>query len=166
MPPSTPPSSPKRQEYNTIRRMRFFDAYDRKPNSASLGSICRQPQIDIPTSTARTWLKKREIIGSPALRRTRRLGSRLGPKPLVSASVLETITDQTNPIHEKHYSEQVKELGLSCQPSTLQHHANKAGAKRFKKAYTSEISPQNLQKRVDYGKKYRDITLTGFWEYI
>jgi hypothetical protein len=85
---------------------------------------------------------------------------------LVSAPILETITDQTNPIHEKSYSEQVKELGLLYQPSTLQYHINKAGAKRFKKVYTSEISPQNLQKCVAYGNKHRAITLTGFWEYV
>ena len=133
MPPSTPPTSPKRQEYDTIRRVRFFNAFDRKKKSTSLGLVCRRPKINIPTSTARTWLKKREILGSPALRRTRRTGSRIGPKPLVSAAILETITDQENPIHEKSYEEQVQELGLACKPSTLQHHATQAGARRFKK---------------------------------
>jgi hypothetical protein len=105
MPPSTPPTSPKRQEYDTIRRMRFFDAFDRKKKSTSLGSVCRRPQISIPTSTARTWLKKRETLGSPALRRTRKIGSTTGPKPLISAAILATITDQLNPIHTKSYED-------------------------------------------------------------
>lgn len=125
---------------------------------------CQQPNIHVPPSTARTWLRKREILGSPALRRTRKIAARSGPKSVVSASVLETITDQENPIHEKSYEEQVKELGLSCQPSTLKHHATSAGAKRFKKAYTAEISEKNLKERVEYGQRHKDKTLTGFWQ--
>jgi hypothetical protein len=114
MKPTTPPQSPKRAEYNTITRTRFFDAFDLKLNTESLRQIARRPDINIPPSTARTWLAKREKIGSPARRRTRRRSSILGRKSLVSVSVLETITDQDNPIHEKSYKDQVKELGLLC----------------------------------------------------
>jgi hypothetical protein len=166
MKPTTPPQSPKRAEYNTITRTRFFDAFDSKLNTESLRQIARRPDINIPPSTARTWLAKREKIGSPARRRTRRRSSILGRKSLVSASVLETITDQDNPIHEKSYKDQVKELGLPCQPSTLQHTATQVGAKRFKKAYTSEISEKNRRERVNYGHRYRTETLTNFWQWI
>jgi hypothetical protein len=166
MPPSTPPRKTARREYDTIKRGRFFNAFDSKAPSTSLGEICRRPEIDIPPSTARTWIRTREILGSPALRRTRRIAAIPGPKPLVSASDLETITDQENPIHEKSYKDQVEELGLKCKPSTLQHHANKAGAKRFKKAYTTEISEKNLDERVQYGQEHKEKTLTGFWQYI
>ncbi|KAF2415484.1 hypothetical protein EJ08DRAFT_711131 [Tothia fuscella] len=140
MAPTTPPSSPKRTEYTTIDKCRFFDAYDRKKSATSLGQICRRRDIDIKPSTARTWLKKREILGSGARRRTRKLSNRLGRKSTVSESVLDTITDQDNPIHEELYAAQVKKLDLKCQPRTLQHYAALAGAKRYKKAYTTEIS--------------------------
>jgi hypothetical protein len=93
MPPSTPPRKTSRREYDTIKRGRFFNAFDSKAPSTSLGEICRRPEIDIPPSTARIWIRIREILGSPALRRTRRIAAIPGPKPLVSASDLETITD-------------------------------------------------------------------------
>jgi hypothetical protein len=63
MAPTTPPQSPKWREHNTVKRCRFFDAYDFKENATSLGEICRIPEINIPPSTARTWLKKRENLG-------------------------------------------------------------------------------------------------------
>jgi hypothetical protein len=139
MDPTTPPQSPKRQEFNTIKRGHFFDAYDRKQKNTSLRSICRRPRINIPPSTARRWLTQRDTLGSPALRRTRKLASRLGRKSEVSASVLSTITDLENPIHKKLYKEQVKELGLLVTAQTLHCHAAQSGAKIFEKPYTLEI---------------------------
>jgi hypothetical protein len=112
MAPPTPSRKTLRHEYDTIKRCRFFNVFDTKAPSTSLREICRRPDISIPPPTARSWLKKREILGSPALRRTRRIGSKPGTKPLVSAAVIEIITDQKNPIHEKSYTEQVEILSL------------------------------------------------------
>ena len=164
MTPSTPPTTSKRREYDTITRTRFFDAFDSREEGVGVGTITRLPEIEIPPSTGRLWLKQREQIGSQASRRTRRRSSRLGRKPIVSASILDTITNQEDPIHEKSYEEQVEELELECKPRTLQHHAAQAGARRFKKGYTSEISATNKQNRVNYGRLHKNKTLTGFWE--
>ncbi|OCK73366.1 hypothetical protein K432DRAFT_3676 [Lepidopterella palustris CBS 459.81] len=84
MPPSTPPSSLKCREHDTIKRCRFFDAYNAKENAMSLGEIARLPEINIPPLIARTWLKKREIPGDQARRRTRKTSSRLRRKSKVS----------------------------------------------------------------------------------
>jgi hypothetical protein len=162
MEPTTPPKSPKRAEYNTITRTRFFDTFDNKESTTSLRQITLQPDINVPPSTARRWLSLREKIGSPAHRQTRKRLSILGRKSLVSASVLETVTNQDDPIHNKSYEDQVKELNLPYQPSTLQYTANQAGAKRFKKGYTSEISEKNRRERVDYGHHHKAKTLTNF----
>jgi hypothetical protein len=81
--PSTPPESPQWREYDTIKRSRFFDAFDSKENSTSLGEIARLLEISIPPSTARTWLKKREILGDQARRRTRKTSSKLERKSKV-----------------------------------------------------------------------------------
>ncbi|KAF2420199.1 hypothetical protein EJ08DRAFT_683420 [Tothia fuscella] len=166
MAPSTPDNKPKRREYNTIERSRFFDAFNNAPPGTTAGEICHMPQINMPPSTGRTLLKMREKIGSPARRRTRKRSSRLGRKSEVTAAVLSYITDQNHPIHEKPYQEQVQELGLSVRPSTLQHHANKDGAQRFKKAYITEISNANVYKRVAYGHEHVDKTLIHWWQCI
>jgi len=59
--PHTPERALKRTEYNTVKKSRFFDAFDHKAKDNSLAQICKRPNINIPPSTARTWLKKREL---------------------------------------------------------------------------------------------------------
>jgi hypothetical protein len=99
MTPSTPSKGSKRKEHDTIKRMRFFDAYDRKRPSTGLNSIAKRPNINIPSSTARRWLKQRDQDGNKALRKTRRSSSSLGRKSTASAHDLNRITDQDNPLH-------------------------------------------------------------------
>jgi hypothetical protein len=53
MPPSTPKKTTKRREYDTIKRTRFFDAFDAKRIDQGVGEIAYLPNINIPTSTAR-----------------------------------------------------------------------------------------------------------------
>src|ERR1700749_359183 len=72
MPPSTPCNSPKRQEHDTTRRARFFEAWDSKKNGAGVGTVCQKLDFHLPPSTARDWIRQRDIQGSKALRRTRK----------------------------------------------------------------------------------------------
>jgi hypothetical protein len=123
MAPSTPSNSPKRGEFDTIKRAHFFDTYNAKSPSTSLGQVCRKLDFKLPTSTARSWLNQRENLGSSALRRTRKLASRLGRKSKVSAEDLKKITNQDDPLHEKSYAEQAKTLDGQPAARTLQHHA-------------------------------------------
>jgi hypothetical protein len=166
MTPLTPLNSPKRQEYDTTRRARFFDAWDAKENDAGVGQICRKLDFKLPPSTARRWIKERDIQGSPAIRRTRKQASRLGRKSKVSASDLERLTNQQDPIHKEPYEIQAETLPGEPSARTLQAHATQAGAKRFKKRYTTEISAKNKPIRVEYGKTHENKTLTGFWQQV
>jgi hypothetical protein len=152
MAPSTPPQSPKFHEYDTIKRSRFFDAYDSKENDGSLSKLCKTLDFNLPPSTARTWLKKREILGDQARRRTRKISSRLGRKSKVSASDIDKLTNQEDPIHQEPYENQAKTLNGKPSAHTLQAHATQAGARRFKKRYTTEISKKNKPIRVVYSK--------------
>jgi hypothetical protein len=104
MTPSTPLNSPKRQEYDTIRRARFFNAWDAKENHISVGQICRKLDFKLPPSTARRWIKERNIQGSPAIRRTRKQSSRLGRKPIVSVADLERLINQQDPVTGRRVS--------------------------------------------------------------
>ncbi len=45
---------------------------------------------------------------------------------------------------------------------TLRRRAAQEGAHRYKKPYTTEISTANKAKRVEYGQKYENETLTDF----
>jgi hypothetical protein len=166
MAPTTPPKNTQRSEHDTIKRAHFFDAFDSKENATSVGEIARLPQINIAPSTARTWLKKREILGDQAIRRTRKTSSRLGRKPKVSASDLQYLTNQDDPIHEEPYKIQASTLATKPAARTLQRHAAQDGARRFKKPYTTEISQKNKSLRVDYGTDHDKETLTGFWQYV
>ena len=62
----TTPTKPKRAEFDTIRRTRFYDVYDDTPNIPSFREFCKLPEIDLNESTARKWLKQREEIGAEA----------------------------------------------------------------------------------------------------
>jgi hypothetical protein len=90
----------------------------------------------------------------------------LGRKSKVSASDLERLTDQQDPLHEEPYEIQAKTLPRKPAARTLQAHAAQAGARRFKKRYTTEISKKNKPIRVEYGRKREKETLTGFWQYV
>jgi hypothetical protein len=55
--------------------------------------------------TARGWLRKRNSLGSPAARRTRKLASRLGRPYTVSKDSLQAILDPSHPSHGLRYPE-------------------------------------------------------------
>jgi hypothetical protein len=160
---STPCNSPKRQEFDTTKRARFFNAFDSKENDVGLPKLCKTLDYNLPPSTARYWLKQRDIQGSPAIRRTRKQASRLGRKSKVSASDINKLINQEDPIQKEPYENQAKTLDGNPSARTLQAYATQAGARRFKKRYITEISKKNKPIRVAYGKKHEKETLTGFW---
>jgi len=165
--PHTPPRKIKRVEFDTLRKTRFFTAFDAKKSEDSLAGICRQPDINIPPSTARFWLQQRESIGSPAFRRTRKLSSRLGRNFTLCESVLDELLGENHPLNEKPYATQVEELHLPVAPRTLQwNFSRRKGARRYKKPYTKEISEKNKQQRLKYGEEHQKETIRAFWQYI
>ncbi|KAF2422620.1 hypothetical protein EJ08DRAFT_477472 [Tothia fuscella] len=90
----------KRVEYDTPRRLRFFDAFDNKQKGQGVGVIAKMRGIDVVPSTARYWLKQRGKLGANTIRRTRKSSSTLGRKSKVFTADLRWLTDQADPIHE------------------------------------------------------------------
>jgi len=166
MAPSTPIKQAKRREWSTIRRVRFFDAFDSKEKEQGVSLIADLPTIEIPYSTARLWLRQRDNIGLKALRSTRKTSSILGRRAKVSAADLTRLTDQENPEHELHYTDQAKLLPGEPAERTLRHHCAAIGAKRFEKPFVTDVSDKNRPLRVEYGKKHERETLSGFWQWI
>jgi hypothetical protein len=72
-----------------IEKARFFDAYDNREPGVSLRMIASEYAPCF--STAQLWLDKRTKLGSPALRRTRKLAKRLGPSPGVSLNTCKML---------------------------------------------------------------------------
>jgi hypothetical protein len=71
-PPTTPTRAIKRKEADTVNKSRFFEVYDsRTRGEDSLESLATKHGI--AKRTAYKWLKKRQIQGSPAYRKTRKL---------------------------------------------------------------------------------------------
>ncbi|RDI85125.1 putative MFS-type transporter [Venturia inaequalis] len=64
------------------------------------------------------------------------------------------------------YREQAEKLNSKAAPRTLQYHANKAGAKRFKKRYQTKISSKNQKLRKEYGLLHKRDTISELWQYI
>jgi len=161
-PPSTP-TKPKRHEYDTPRRARFFHTYFSRRKGTSLGSICRRKGIEIPVSTARSWIAKYEKEGSPSIRRTRRHSNRLGRKPALDVKQLEPILDPSHPSHQLQYKQMTQKEGFNVAPKTLQRSFKRYfNAQRYKKPYSKAISPKNKTLRIQYGKEHKDKTIRGF----
>jgi hypothetical protein len=73
-PPTTPNRALKHREADTVKKTRFFEAYD----SQTRGIQSLAAEHNITKQTAYKWLKQRRIQGSPAYRRSRKLSERLG----------------------------------------------------------------------------------------
>ena len=165
--PRTPSPEPNRREYDTIRKCRFYDAFDSRKKSDSLRQICKNPRINIPPSTARRWLRERDILGSKASRRTRKISRRLGRKYKVAEATLAPLLDENNPLNTKPYATQIKELRIPLTTRSLRRNFSKRfGARRYKKPYTKEISQKNRIERVQYGQEHRFKTISDFWQWI
>jgi hypothetical protein len=143
--PTTPKRQrePENQEPDTLRRVRFFYAFDHNPTARSLPEICEDPEIDVTPRTGRYWLQQREERGDSAYRRTRRQAKNLGRLSRVRTRTLDRILEDDE-LNETRFNTLVPKLDLSVAPRTLQGNFSKRkGAYRFKKPRTEGISNVN-----------------------
>jgi hypothetical protein len=167
MDPGTPKKERGRQEWDTIKRTRFFDAFDSKTVDVSLNSLCKQPNINIPPATGRLWLKQREKIGSSAIRRTRKLSNRIGRKRKICEAALDRLVDPNDPIHQAPPTTQIEELGLECTTRTLRSTLrNQRNAGRYKQRPVAPLSKKNQDLRIQYGEEHQKKTIRGWWQYV
>jgi hypothetical protein len=117
--PSTPMKPRKRKEYDTIKKARFFDAYDDRKPGVSLRTVADEYTPSF--STAQRWLNERAKLGSLALRRTRKLIKRLGPSPRVSLNTYKILVSPSrNPVRDQQYEAQIVFHSLLIKRRTLQ----------------------------------------------
>ena len=104
----TPPPGPSRHiQADTIKKTRFYNAYDRDKVDKSVAAICRE--VGTSERTAGRWLRQRESMGSLAYRRTRNQGStKLGRPSKVTKSMCEMLVDPVrNPVRKQPYKAQI-----------------------------------------------------------
>ncbi|KAL2038036.1 hypothetical protein N7G274_009256 [Stereocaulon virgatum] len=158
---STPP--PDRyivREADTVKRTRFFDAFDARSKDESILSICKDLQVTTPT--ARRWLRQRNLIGQTAYRRTRKISLRLGRPFSVSQNQLEMlISPSQNPVRNQTYEAQLDYHNIPLSKRGLQRTLTRRanGSRRYKQTYIGKlISQTNRQKRLEYGKTYQSFS--------
>ena len=163
-----PPTNSRPGDYDTVKKLRFFNAYDARGPTDSLRSIAREYAPSL--STAHRWLKERNQLGSPAHRRTRKLSVRLGRRPAVSKEQCETLVSPSkNPVRDQLYEAQIEYHNLHVHPRTLQRRLRQTtnNAQRYKQAYIEKvISKKNRGLRVQYGQEHQDKTIDGFWQFV
>ena len=70
-PPTTPNRAIKRREADTVKKSRFFGAFDSRAREGTLESLeSLAIEHGITKRTAYKWLKQRQIQGSPAYQRS------------------------------------------------------------------------------------------------
>jgi hypothetical protein len=135
------PTRPKRQEHDTPRRARFYNAYFKKKKQTSLALIYRQKDIQIPPSTARYWLRQRAELGSPSVRRTRQSSTKPGRPRKLSVNQLEPLLSPSHPSHGLYYDQIIEQEGLDVAPFTLRRNLSTClNARRYKMPRSTTIS--------------------------
>ncbi|KAF2834734.1 hypothetical protein M501DRAFT_1020525 [Patellaria atrata CBS 101060] len=152
-------------EHNTPQKSRFYDAFDHRPEGQSFKEFCREQNV--PETTARRWRQQRDILGSPAFRRTRKLSVRLGRVPkLEKSDVAKLIDPSQNPYREHPYEVQMEYFKLDVSKRTLQRSLKKytRNAQFYKKAYIpKKISQPNKNKRANFGEEHKGKKVEDFW---
>jgi transposase len=93
-PPSTPERTVQHKEADTVKKTRFFEAYDSQ--TRSIKSLAAEH--DITKQTAYNWLKQRQIQGSPAYRRSRKLSKRLGQQKKITNDQIQYLLSPSNSV--------------------------------------------------------------------
>jgi hypothetical protein len=154
-PPTTPERATKRKKADTVKKSRFFEAYDSRTRAKepiqSLESLAIEHGIS--KSTAHKWLRKRQIQGSPAYRRSRKLSQRLGRRSKLTNDQIQCLLLPSNPTRNQHYKHQIQHFNLSCTTRTLQQtlQTRTNHARRYKSVRIKKISKANKAKRKKYG---------------
>ena len=163
-----PPKGTKGCEADTIKKSRFFNAYDERIGYDSLRSISKD--FDITHPCALKWLWQRNELGSPTYRRTRKRSLRLGRTPKVSKEQCQMLVSPSkNPVRNQLYEAQIEYHKLNASKRTLQRRLKKCtnGGQRYKQAYIQkEITKKNRRKQVKYSLEHEDKSVEDHWQYI
>lgn len=171
---SSIPSTPKRRhtktdrrEYDTLKKARFFDAFDRrKLEGKTAKQIYREK--DVPKRTAENWLRIRKELGSKAERHTRKLSDKLGRKGKLSPELCKWLCTIENKYRDWPLEAQIEKHDLKVHFRTLQRSLRKhiSNARMHKKPRVKRIFKKNKGLRVEYGAEHEEHIMDDFWKYV
>jgi hypothetical protein len=165
---TTPISDLNGKEADTIRKSRFFEAYDRRGPNETISQIGHQFGLETPTS--KKYLKARKDYGTAAYRRTRPRSTKLGRRPKVSDERIRMLVDHTqNPVRHLPLDRQIAHHQLGISVRTLQRRLRQVtrNAQMFKPVIINKkISTRNKGKREEYGQEHQEKTVDNFWRFV
>ena len=166
--PFTPDRETNPGDYDTIKKTRFFEAWDSRTPSKSLRKITSLQGIDKKTGS--NWLKQRRELGSAAYRRSRPRSEVLGRRSRIQKKHTKTLVNhEKNPVRGECLKVQIEYFNLRISARQLQRRLDVLtnGARMYKAAYyKDELSEQTKQARQDYGNKHDGKTVENFWQWV
>jgi transposase len=166
--PSTPDSKTKACVPDSVKKTRFFQAYDRKGPGESCRSISKE--FGINHTTGSRWLQERETFGSPAYRTKRKKSMKLGRRSKISKETCRMLVSPSrNPVRDQTLEAQIAYHDLPVKRRQLTRKLNEYTneGQIYKMAYIKkDISHKNEKERTDYGNDHQDKTIDDFWQYI
>lgn len=155
-------------ERTSRKRVRFYDAWDKRSPTRSLRALEREFGLTHPNG--QRWLDQRTALGSPAYHRTRKLSDNLGPHPKVSADTCKMLVSPSrNKVRDQQLEAQIEYHKLPVKKRALQNRlkANTNKGQRYKMAYIKKrLSLKNRGERIHYGAEHQHKTVHDFWQYV
>ena len=163
-PLTTPNRAIKYRQADTVKKTRFYQAYDSKTRDVK--SLAAEQNIT--KQTAYNWLRQHRIQGSPAYQRSRKLSERLGRQPILTNDQIQRLLSPSNPVRNQHYEHQIQHFNLSCCVHTLQEtlHRSTKNARRYKSMQVKQLSKKNKEQRKKYGQEHQNKTIDDFWSRV
>jgi hypothetical protein len=164
---STPTNQLEATEANTVKKRRFYSLFDAKPANQSLRAFSQVSRI--PESTARRWLRQREILGTPAYRRTRRLSQRIGPPLKVTHRQVQSLLDHdSNPVRNEPLSVQIAHHKLDISERQLQYRlSNFDSAQLYKAAFVKDDLTERVKAlRCADGLQHQHESIDSYWRLV
>ena len=163
----TPPTTLQAKEADTLKKTRFFNAFDAQTVDPKIRPVARATGIPYPT--ARRWLQQRLQLGSSAYRRTRQLSTRLGRPSTVTESDVQRLIHAPQEVRQQPLAAQltIHDIHLSERQARRKIKEYSNNAQRYKAAYyKDDLSSQNEADRTKYGILHRGKSIEDFWSYI
>lgn len=155
------------KEADTLKKTRFFHAFNAQIGARKLRPIARAQEI--PLTTAHRWLRQQRQLGSSAYRHTRKLSTRLRRPSSVTESDIQALLNAPQDVRIQPLAAQLAihniPLSLRQAQRKLKEYSNGGG--KYKAAYfKDDLSPQNEADRVKYGTIYRGKSMNDLWWWI
>lgn len=166
------PDRPLHAHADSLKRARFYYAYDHNDGPARMSAQALFKMLDVPKSTAYDWLQERREIGEKATRRHKGrvekqlLRSAPGPgRPrIIPNASLQALLNSDQRARRRRLETQARAQGIEASRRTLQRSLRRLNAGMFRGSTQSPITRPQAQERQEFATIYRWKSIEGFWD--